>query len=177
VGATDSAFHPIVHRSPEKKLFRLANNTSVRVARRASIAIAANTAYATQSRCTLLSGETTKMIIEHRTYTLHPGNTAKYFSLYTQQGMSVQLEYLPRPIGYYTTELGTLNQVIHLWAYDDLNDRAQRRALMKQDPRWTAYVEQILPLIQHQESKILVPASFFKPTVATFAIEQEESIA
>ncbi|CAG9271646.1 NIPSNAP family protein [Paraburkholderia unamae] len=117
------------------------------------------------------------MIIEHRTYTLHPGNTGKYFSLYTQQGMSIQLEYLPRPIGYYSTELGTLNQVIHMWAYDDLNDRAQRRALMKQDPRWTAYVAQILPLIQHQESKILVPASFFTPPIATFALEQEESIA
>jgi hypothetical protein len=117
------------------------------------------------------------MIIEHRTYTLHPGKTQTYFSLYASEGLAVQLEYLRRPIGYYTTELGTLNQVIHMWAYDDLNDRAQRRALLKKDVRWTAYVEKILPLIQQQESKILVPAPFFTPTTASYTIEHEESIA
>ncbi|RKP53773.1 NIPSNAP family protein [Pararobbsia silviterrae] len=108
------------------------------------------------------------MIIEHRTYTLHPGKTATYFALYTSEGLAVQLEYLPRPLGYFTTELGTLNQVIHLWGYDDLNDRARRRALLKRDPRWVAYVDKILPLMQNQESKILVPASFYTPGVAHY---------
>lgn len=114
------------------------------------------------------------MIIEHRTYTLHPGKTAAYFSHYTSEGLAVQLEYLPNPIGYYTTELGTLNQVIHMWAYEDLNDRMRRRALLKQDPRWTTYVQKILPLIQQQESKILVPASFFTPTPANYRIADAE---
>jgi NIPSNAP len=117
------------------------------------------------------------MIIEHRTYTLHPGKIASYFSLYTSEGLAVQLEYLRHPIGYYTTELGALNQVIHLWAYDNLDDRAQRRALLKKDARWTTYVEKILPLIQQQESKILVPAPFFTPATASYTIKHEESIA
>lgn len=114
------------------------------------------------------------MIIEHRTYTLHPGNTAAYFSHYTSEGLSVQLEYLPKPLGYYTSELGTLNQVIHMWGYEDLNDRMRRRALLKRDPRWSAYVQKILPLIQHQESKILVPAAFFTPTPAIYRIADEQ---
>ncbi|MBC8752272.1 MULTISPECIES: NIPSNAP family protein [Paraburkholderia] len=117
------------------------------------------------------------MIIEHRTYTLHPGKTATYFSLYTSEGLAIQLEYLPRPIGYYTTELGTLNQIVHMWAYDDLSDRAQRRAHLKKDPRWLNYVDKILPLIQHQESKILVPAPFFTPIAASYSVGLEESIA
>jgi hypothetical protein len=116
----------------------------------------------------------TTMIIEHRTYTLHPGKTQTYFSLYTSEGLSVQLEYLPHPIGYYTTELGTLNQIIHMWAYETLDDRARRRALLKRDARWSAYVHKILPLIQHQESKILAPASFYTPTTATYAVSHEE---
>lgn len=108
------------------------------------------------------------MIIEHRTYTLHPGKIPSYFAFYISEGMAIQLEYLHHPIGYYTTELGPLNQIIHMWGYEDLNDRARRRNLLKQDPRWMPYVEKILPLIQHQESKILNPAAFFTPGVATF---------
>jgi hypothetical protein len=116
----------------------------------------------------------TTMIIEHRTYTLYPGKMQAYFSLYTSEGLSVQLEYLPHPIGYYSTELGTLNQIIHMWAYETLDDRARRRALLKNDARWIAYVHKILPLIQHQESTILAPASFYTPTTATYVVSHEE---
>ncbi|WP_176079792.1 NIPSNAP family protein [Paraburkholderia tropica] len=108
------------------------------------------------------------MIVEHRTYTLHPGNVPTYLDLYATEGMPIQLEYLSQPLGYYSTELGALNQVIHLWGYDDLDDRTKRRAAMKQDARWREYVRKILPLIQIQESKILIPAAFCRPQKAMF---------
>ena len=109
------------------------------------------------------------MIIEHRTYTLHPGKTQTYLALYAAEGMAVQLEYLPHPIGYYVSELGPLNQIVHMWGYEDLGERMQRRSLLKKDARWLTYVDKILPLIQKQESKILVPAPFFSPPVAKFS--------
>ncbi|RQR70942.1 MULTISPECIES: NIPSNAP family protein [Burkholderia] len=109
------------------------------------------------------------MIIEHRTYTLHPGKMPAYFAAYIGEGLAIQLEYLPKPIGYYMTELGTLNQIIHMWGYDSLDDRARRRAYLKLDERWSAYTAKILPMIQHQESKILLPASFHTPIVAQYA--------
>lgn len=110
------------------------------------------------------------MIVEHRTYTLFPGNTSLYLQHYIHEGMAVQLEYLPNPLGYYTSELGVLNQVVHLWGYQDLLERARLRERLKQDPRWRAYVAKILPLIQHQESQILTPAPFYTPQVARFAL-------
>ena len=39
--------------------------------------------------------------------------------------MKVQLKHLPHMVGYYVTEIGRLNLVVHLWAYDDLNQREQ----------------------------------------------------
>ncbi|MCU1760911.1 NIPSNAP family protein [Pseudomonas sp. 14P_8.1_Bac3] len=110
------------------------------------------------------------MIIEHRTYRLHPGKVQAYFDLYMDTGLPIQLEYLRQPLGYYTTELGPLNQIIHLWGYNDLNERHHCRNLLKADPRWTEYVRQIMPLIQHQESKILMPAPFFAPQAATYRL-------
>jgi hypothetical protein len=74
--------------------------------------------------------------------------------------MPIQTKILGRMVGYFTTELGPLNQIIHMWGYDSFEERTRRRAQMAADPGWKAYVAKIQPLIQTQESKILNPTSF-----------------
>ncbi|HEV3178803.1 MAG TPA: NIPSNAP family protein [Stellaceae bacterium] len=100
------------------------------------------------------------MIVEQRTYTLFAGKTAEYLRLYESEGMAIQTRILGRLVGYFTTEIGPLNQIIHMWGYDSFEDRSRRRAQMQADPGWKAYVAKIQPLIQTQESKILNPTSF-----------------
>jgi len=100
------------------------------------------------------------MIVEQRTYTLHPGKTAEYLRLYESEGMAIQAPILGRMVGYFTTELGPLNQIVHMWGYDSFEERTRRRAQMQADPAWRAYVAKVQPLIQQQESKILNPTSF-----------------
>jgi hypothetical protein len=60
-------------------------------------------------------------------------------------------------VGYFMTEIGPLNQVVHMWGYDSLDQRTERRAALGADPAWQAYVAKIRPLIITQESKILLP--------------------
>jgi len=79
------------------------------------------------------------MIIDHRTYTVQTGLLRDFLSLYAAEGLAVQTEHLGSPVGYYTTEVGELNQVVHLWAYVDMADRERRRAALEADPRWLAY--------------------------------------
>ncbi|MDX3895741.1 NIPSNAP family protein [Pusillimonas sp.] len=79
------------------------------------------------------------MIVDHRTYTIKTGLMRDFLSLYAAEGRAVQTEHLGAPLGYYTTEVGELNQVVHLWAYSDLADRERRRAALEADPRWLAY--------------------------------------
>ncbi len=100
------------------------------------------------------------MIVEQRTYTLYPGKTPEYLRLYESEGMAIQTRILGRLVGYFTTELGPLNQIIHMWGYESFEDRARRRAQMQADPGWKAYVGKVQPLIHTQESKILNPTSF-----------------
>ncbi|MGE8615574.1 MAG: NIPSNAP family protein [Achromobacter veterisilvae] len=104
------------------------------------------------------------MIVEQRTYTTHPGKWRDYLALYEAEGLGVQRRILGRMVGYYYSEAGALNQIVHLWAYQDLQEREARRALLAADPQWQAYVRKMLPLLQHQESKLLKPASFFTPS-------------
>ena len=102
------------------------------------------------------------MIVDHRTYTLYPGKTKAFVEIYGVQGWPLQRHYLGDCVGWYvSTDIGQLNQVVHLWRFTDLNDRAERRARMLADARWPAYAEAATPLIQHQENKILNAAPFY----------------
>jgi hypothetical protein len=102
------------------------------------------------------------MFVEERIYLLYPGKVAEYFRLYESEGMPTQLKHLPHMVGYYSTEMGMQNTVIHLWAYDDLNQRDKCRAAMQADPGWQSYVAKIRPLIVTQDTRVMKPAPFFK---------------
>lgn len=106
------------------------------------------------------------MVVEMRTYTLQPAAAADYLALYQAEGMAIQKPILGRMVGYYSTEIGPLNQIVHMWAYEDLNERAVKRAKLAADPGWQAYVKKMRPLLVTQESKILNPAPFFTPKFA-----------
>ena len=102
------------------------------------------------------------MIVEMRTYTLALGATGRYFKLYAEKGLAVQKRILGHLVGYYSVEVGGLNQVIHLWAYDSFEERTRRRETLWSDEEWLAYVREIGSLVTKQENQILTPAPFFK---------------
>jgi hypothetical protein len=105
------------------------------------------------------------MIVDHRTYTLHPGKMKEYVERFEREGLAIQTRHLGQPVGWYTSmDIGQLNQVVHLWGYESLEDRAKRRAAMQADPEWQAFLAKQTLLIQHMENKVLVPAPFTQRT-------------
>ena len=98
------------------------------------------------------------MIVEERIYTLQVGAVPEYVRLYHGEGLAIQEPILGHLVGWFTaTDIGELNRVVHLWAYDDLEDRARRRAQLAADPAWQQVVAQLQPMIREQESIILSP--------------------
>jgi hypothetical protein len=100
------------------------------------------------------------MIIEQRTYTLHPGKVPEYMRLYEAEGLKVQQPILGKLVGWYSVDFGPQNQIIHMWAYDSYEERARRRAELGKSAAWQAFLPKILPLILRQENKTLLPASW-----------------
>jgi len=102
------------------------------------------------------------MVIDHRTYTFHPLEMPKWLALYEEYGLPVQLKHLGNLIGFFQNEIGTLNQVVHLWGFDGLDDRQRRRAEMAKDPAWHEFMRrnEELGALLHQESKIVTPVRF-----------------
>ena len=100
------------------------------------------------------------MIVEERNYTLAAAHLRTFLAAYEAEGLALQTRHLGRLIGYFTTETGVLNQVVHLWAYDDYEDRRARRTALWADPDWTAYSNRVLPWIERMETRLLVPTAF-----------------
>jgi hypothetical protein len=100
------------------------------------------------------------MIFEHRTYTVHHGKMQDYLERYERHALPIQLRHLKRLLGFFVSEIGPLNQVVHIWVYDSLADREQRRAAMEADPAWHEFKRGNRGTFVSQEVKVMVGAPF-----------------
>lgn len=95
-----------------------------------------------------------------RIYTCHPGKLGAFLKLVETEILPLQTKYCGNLVFYSTSETGELNQVVQVWAYQDAADRDARRSAMWADPAWLALGEKAMPLIQHQENRLLKPTAF-----------------
>ena len=100
------------------------------------------------------------MIYEMRTYTLKPGTVSEFESRFAER--HPYREKHSKLGGFWHTEFGPLNQVIHIWIYEDLNQRLAAREAANNDPDL-----QRIPggreFVIEQESDIFMPAPFMRP--------------
>ena len=101
------------------------------------------------------------MYVEERMYTMQIGKAPEFLKMYETEGMAIQTKHLPNLVGYYVSETGPQNLVVHMWGYDDLNQRERCRAAMQADPAWQAYGAKVRPLIVSQDTRIMKCAPFF----------------
>lgn len=93
-------------------------------------------------------------VYELRTYNIWPqcfkaflNLTSEEFHLRTAQS---------KLVGYWTSELGGLNEVVHIWEYDSLEHRAEVRATLAGNQEWIQrYFAKILPMMSSQQNSIL----------------------
>ncbi len=74
--------------------------------------------------------------------------------------MPCKKQYLGELVGYFYSEIGPLNQIVHIWAYPGLDERETRRAALAADPAWVAFAPKIQALLEEMESKIMKAAAF-----------------
>jgi hypothetical protein len=96
-------------------------------------------------------------VYELRWYRAHPGKTAEWLSHF-KAIMPVREKY-SKNVGLWQTEAGQLNEVVHLWAYRDLNHRAEVRGGALKDPEWQKFLAASAPLLAEMRSVILNPTA------------------
>jgi hypothetical protein len=100
------------------------------------------------------------MIVEQRIYTLIPGKLAEYLEIYERLGWPVAKDHLGKMLGYFYSEVGELNQVIHQYGYESFEERLRKRAAINKHPDWPKYTSAARPLILKQENRLMIPAPF-----------------
>lgn len=85
------------------------------------------------------------MIHELRTYTVKAGTAAEVAKNAGEIGRAIRGDDYGKLEGYWITEIGPLNQVMHLWSYADLNERQRLRGELGRNSRW---VNDYVPLIR-----------------------------
>jgi hypothetical protein len=96
------------------------------------------------------------MIYELRTYTCKPGTVAEVAKNAGALGRDIRKDDYGKLEGYWVTDIGPLNQVMHMWSYADLNERARLRGELAKNARWASeYGPAIRPNLLRQESKLL----------------------
>ncbi|MGA2129814.1 MAG: NIPSNAP family protein [Xanthobacteraceae bacterium] len=96
------------------------------------------------------------MIYELRTYTVRQGALADVVKAASTVSRDIRGDNYGKLEGYWQTEIGPLNQVMHLWSYQDPNQRARLRAELGENPRWRAeYIPLLRPHLLRQETRLL----------------------
>jgi len=98
------------------------------------------------------------MIYEMRTYTLYPGKVKEFLRI-VSESKHLRDKY-SKPAGYWYTEIGSLDQVVSLWPYEDITHRMEIMQAVAQDPEWQKIVPRLSALRMKRENKILIPADF-----------------
>ncbi len=98
------------------------------------------------------------MILEIRTYTLKPGKVDEYWQHYREL-----FEVFPAPsekhlLGYFVSDIGKLNQIVHIWQFKNMAEREAMRGGVNDRPEWKAHLDKIRPLMVSQEVQILKPS-------------------
>lgn len=102
------------------------------------------------------------MFVEQRMYTAHPGKLAAWLKLYETEGKPASAPFSGTPLGFFTAEVGQLNRVVFLRAWDDPDERERGLTAREADPAWAAFRQKSgqLGALAAQENKILKPTRF-----------------
>ncbi len=100
------------------------------------------------------------MIVEMRIYTIYVGKAPEFVGLYERDGLPLQVPICGAPVGMCQTDFGPMSQVILLWRYEDHADRDARRAQLMAEPDWMAFLQAAAPLVQSEESRLLLPTGW-----------------
>ncbi len=100
------------------------------------------------------------MLYELRTYQLAFGGLPEYLEVAKTLILPGVAEHGLKPVGFWTTEVGQLTEVCHLWAYQNLNERQEKWAKWARDPPRAEVGKRLRDVILSQTNTILSPTEF-----------------
>ena len=109
----------------------------------------------------------TLQVVDMRRYRLWPGRLPEYLERYGSAGYRAQVAMLGPACGWFVTDVGAQNEVVHLWGYPSRGEMEKRRSRLAVDPAWTEVRDTFKGLFAAQETQLLAPVADLPLTTAT----------
>ncbi len=99
-------------------------------------------------------------IYEMRTYTVIVGKMGEVTEHYKTLGYpALQAGGFDKHlVGYFTGDIGALNQLVHIWKFEDDNERREFWGRLFADEAFMAFAMKLRPLLLKQENKLMLAA-------------------
>lgn len=97
-------------------------------------------------------------IFELRTYTLHVGKLGQAIQIYNELGWPALKKYNENIVRYFIGDVGALNQIIHVWQFEDDNNRRELWKTIYADKDFIKFASEFRPLVLSQENKLMTAA-------------------
>ena len=99
-------------------------------------------------------------LYELRTYTLYVGKMSEAVKLYQELGFPAMQKggHDKKLVGYFQSDVGTINQILHLWKFDDDADRRKSWQSLFANADFMNFAGKFRPLVMTQEVKLLLAA-------------------
>tara|TARA_B100000242_G_C42874070_1_gene405581 strand:+ start:87 stop:401 length:315 start_codon:yes stop_codon:yes gene_type:complete len=102
------------------------------------------------------------MIVEMRTYKIRPGELQNFIKIYDEEIREIHTKILGNQIGFFYTEIGDINEVVHLYGYESYEDRQARRITLSKQPEFISYLNKVKNIIIKMQNKLMIPTDFSK---------------
>jgi NIPSNAP len=101
-----------------------------------------------------------KPVLDIRTYTIRPRGVAEFLRLYEELALPIAIRHWGPPVAFYVSEIGPLNQVIHVWEFESLADMERCRAAIGNDAEFAKYLSATDGMIVAQEDRVVRRVKF-----------------
>jgi hypothetical protein len=102
------------------------------------------------------------MIYDMRIYDVKRGSVPECEAAMRDVGLQIRADYGVKLAGWYYMEVGPLNRIVHIWAYDNYAHFESANKGFRSDPRWTNdYMPRVKDLIVKQQTMIMRAGDFF----------------
>lgn len=95
-------------------------------------------------------------LFEMRTYTLYVGKMEEAEALYTELGYPALQRggHDKKLIGYFQSDTGIANQIMHFWRFEDDADRRKHWKGVRSNEDFISFVMKFRPMIMNQEIRL-----------------------
>ena len=97
-------------------------------------------------------------LYELRTYTVVVGQMQNVVTLYRDEGWPALEKHAGKLVGYFTGDVGAMNQLTHLWRFEDDADRREHWKRVFSDDDFMAFAAKLRPMLQSQQNQVMFNA-------------------